>query len=99
MGMIIKFNNDEINIAHKERILEEVRHMEEKVCMDLINCIKKASLKVSQQDLTEMNTAYKERIKLGMSSKDAALQVIDTRINESVKERATVADIIKQAER
>ena len=66
--------------------------------MDLKNCIKKAGLKVSQQDMDEMNTAYKERIKLGMSSKDAALQVIDAKINESVAERATVADIIKKSE-
>ena len=66
--------------------------------MDLKNCIKKAGLEVSQQDMDEMNTAYQERIKLGMSSKDAALQVIDAKINESVAERATVADIIKKSE-
>ena len=65
--------------------------------MNLAQCIKKSGLKMSQQDMNDINAAYQERIKLGMSSKDAALQVVDARINESMAERATVADIIKKS--
>jgi len=65
--------------------------------MNLAQCIKKTGLKISQQDISEMLTAYKERIKLGMSEKDAAIQVIDARINEATAERATVSDIIKKS--
>ena len=65
--------------------------------MNLAQCLKKIGAKISDQDQKEINAAYRERRRLGMERKDAALGVIDARVDDLMVERADVLEVIKKA--